>query len=132
LSGRTEHTDALCRLALLGIFPAVVAEDFRAFGAALTDFNCRSGELFAPVQGGPYASSRIASVIAWLRQQGAEGVGQSSWGPTIFAFVADLDRAAYLANQVSEQWACTAVVTQARNTGSCIQSQFTSEASGVV
>ncbi len=120
LSGRNQQTDALCRLALLGLVPALAAEDLPAFGAALTDFNRRSGELFAPVQGGPYASPRVAAVVAWLRAHGVAGVGQSSWGPTVFALLADADQAAFLASRVREQLNHHALVTNARNTGAAI------------
>src|SRR5262249_20423790 len=45
-------TDALCRLVLLGMLPALQARDLQAFGEALHDFNARVGEAFASVQGG--------------------------------------------------------------------------------
>ena len=79
----------LCRLVLLGMLPALAEHDLEAFGEALYDFNCRAGEPFAPVQGGVYAGPRIAEVVAFVRQQGVRGVGQSSWGPTVFAVTED-------------------------------------------
>ena len=33
-------------------------------------------------------------LVAWLRGRGVRGVGQSSWGPTIFALARDPDQAA--------------------------------------
>jgi beta-ribofuranosylaminobenzene 5'-phosphate synthase len=121
LRGRHQQTDALCRLALLGLVPALVARDYPAFGAALTDFNRRSGELFSPVQGGPYSSPRIAATIAWLQAQGVGGVGQSSWGPTVFAILPDADKADFLASKATEQFADNALVTSARNAGAEIR-----------
>ena len=88
LAGDAHHlqqTDALCRLVLLGLLPALAERDLLAFGEALYDFNCRVGELFAPWQGAVYSHPQTAEVIAWLRQQGIRGVGQSSWGPAVFA-----------------------------------------------
>ncbi len=85
--------NALRRLAETAIIPAVRAGDFEAFGDAIFEFNRRAGEPFAAVQGGPYASSAIAELIAELRQSGIRGVGQSSWGPTVFAIVPDSDTA---------------------------------------
>ena len=82
-----EVTDALCRLMLLGMLPALAERDLEAFGEAVYDFNRRVGEVFRPVQGGTYAHPRTAEVVAWLRQQGVRGVGQSSWGPAVFAAV---------------------------------------------
>jgi beta-ribofuranosylaminobenzene 5'-phosphate synthase len=99
-----ERTDALCRLVLLGMLPALVERDLPAFGEALFDFNARVGELFAAAQGGTYASPRLAEIVTWLRQQGVRGVGQSSWGPTLFAVVADDDEAARLASRLAARF----------------------------
>lgn len=88
LAGAEQHlqqTDALCRLVLLGMLPALVEHDLPAFGEALYDFNRRVGEMFAPWQLGIYSHPQTAELIAWLRQQGIRGVGQSSWGPAVFA-----------------------------------------------
>jgi beta-ribofuranosylaminobenzene 5'-phosphate synthase len=79
------RTEALARLALLGILPALIERDLPAFGAALYDFNRRAGEWFAAVQGGVYAHPRVAELATTLRQLGIRGVGQSSWGPALFA-----------------------------------------------
>lgn len=79
----------LCRLVLLGILPALAEADLAAFGEAVHEFNRRVGEAFAPVQGGTYSSPAVAETIHYLRRQDVHGVGQSSWGPGVFAFVAD-------------------------------------------
>jgi beta-ribofuranosylaminobenzene 5'-phosphate synthase len=93
--------DALCRLVLLGMLPALHEADLEAFGEALFDFNARSGELFAPVQGGAYVSA-AAAVVGWLRGAGVRGVGQSSWGPGVFAVIEDEDKGARLLGRVRE------------------------------
>src|SRR5581483_5142729 len=95
-----EATAVLCRLVLLGMLPALAEEDIDAFGEALFDFNARVGEAFAPVQGGTYAGRRAAEAVALVRRQGVRGVGQSSWGPAVFAVVADPDRADDLARRL--------------------------------
>jgi beta-RFAP synthase len=81
------RTEALTRLVLLGMLPALVTRDLDAFGEALYDFNRRVGEMYAPWQGGIYSHPRIAEIVGLLRKLGARGVGQSSWGPTVFAIV---------------------------------------------
>jgi beta-ribofuranosylaminobenzene 5'-phosphate synthase len=96
-------TDALCRLVLLGMLPALVEEDVDDFGEALHDFNARVGEAFAPIQGGTYAGRRVAEVVDFLRRQGVRGVGQSSWGPAVFAVVGDQERADDLARRLGRQ-----------------------------
>jgi len=85
--------DSLRKLAETVILPAAQAGDVNAFGDAVHEFNRRAGEPFAEQQGGPYASTEIAALIADLRKIGVHGVGQSSWGPTVFAVVADNDLA---------------------------------------
>jgi beta-RFAP synthase len=94
------RTEALCRLVLLGLLPALAERDLAAFGEALYDFNARVGEAFAAAQGGPYAGPAVAEAVAFLRRQGARGVGQSSWGPAVFAVVGDADQAQDLAGRV--------------------------------
>lgn len=86
LAGASQ-ADALCRLVLLGMLPALHERDLAVFGEALHEFNRRVGEMFAPLQGGIYASPQSADIIRWLRAQSIRGVGQSSWGPAVFAIV---------------------------------------------
>jgi beta-ribofuranosylaminobenzene 5'-phosphate synthase len=112
--------EARCRLVLLGMLPALAERDLPAFGEALYDFNLRSGEAFAAIQGGIYAGPRVAELVAFLRGQGVRGVGQSSWGPAVFAVVGDEDRATRLALQVQQQFALAdraVFVTRANSTG---------------
>src|SRR5262249_6292501 len=92
------HSDALCRLVLLGMLPALREQDCRAFGEALYEFNARVGDIFAPVQGGRYAHAAVKDLVSRLRRENVAGVGQSSWGPTVFAVIDDDDRAAHIAN----------------------------------
>jgi beta-ribofuranosylaminobenzene 5'-phosphate synthase len=114
------QTEALCRVVLLGLLPALVERDLAAFGECLYDFNARSGELFAAVQGGVYATPAVAEMVAYVRALGVRGVGQSSWGPTVFAVVENEERAADLARRVRERFDLDAVqtmVTRACNRG---------------
>lgn len=80
-------TDELCRLVLLGLLPALAERDLPVFGEALYELNRKVGELFSSVQGGVYSHPLTAEIVAYLRQNGVAGVGQSSWGPTTFAIV---------------------------------------------
>jgi beta-ribofuranosylaminobenzene 5'-phosphate synthase len=81
------RTEALTRLVLLGMLPALVTRDLEAFGESVYDFNRRVGEMYAPWQGGTYSHPQITEIVRLLRKLGARGVGQSSWGPTVFAIV---------------------------------------------
>jgi beta-ribofuranosylaminobenzene 5'-phosphate synthase len=88
------ETDAMCRIVLTGLLPALAAADLNAFAEALYELNARAGDAFAPVQGGRYGSPEVTQCIAKLRAADVRGVGQSSWGPTVFAIVhrGDADR----------------------------------------
>ena len=79
-------TDRLCRAVLLGIMPAVIERDLEAFGRSLTELQEQVGLCFAPAQGGPLATPHSTDIVAFLRESGLHGVGQSSWGPTLYGF----------------------------------------------
>jgi beta-ribofuranosylaminobenzene 5'-phosphate synthase len=81
-----DAVDALCRLVLIDILPAVLEHDLEAFGAGLGELQERVGAAFARVQGGIYATPQAALIVNELKSLGFVGTGQSSWGPTIYAF----------------------------------------------
>jgi beta-RFAP synthase len=97
-------TDALCRLVLLGMLPALIERDWESFSEAVHDYNARVGSTFAPVQGGIYASPGLADLVAFVRRQGIRGVGQSSWGPTAFAITKDEDQAKHLVRCIRREF----------------------------
>ena len=84
-----EVVGEICRLVLLSALPALAEGHLPRFAAAITAIQERVGDHFAPAQGGRFASPRVARALAALRRLGAPGVGQSSWGPTGFAFARD-------------------------------------------
>jgi len=75
----------LCSLVYLEILPALAGRRFRPFGEALHEFNRLAGEWFHGVQGGVYAGTQVAELIAYLSTLGPLGVAQSSWGPGVCA-----------------------------------------------
>jgi beta-RFAP synthase len=82
-------TDAahLCRLVLMKALPAAAEGDLASFGSAIKELQTRLGDYFAPAQGGErFSSPDVAAVLHHLDTERAFGVGQSSWGPTGFAF----------------------------------------------
>ncbi len=84
----------ICRLVLIKALPALAEADLEAFGGAIERMQDIVGAYFGPAQGGaPYTSAAVAQMLAALRRHGAKGVGQSSWGPTGFAFAANEDEA---------------------------------------
>jgi beta-RFAP synthase len=67
------------------MIPAVESDHCADFGESVYKFGRLAGECFASVQGGPFASPMIAHQVNAIRRFGVAGVGQSSWGPTVFA-----------------------------------------------
>ncbi len=84
----------LSRQVLARILPGLIENDINEFGLGVREIQQRVGDYFAPAQGGRYTSTAVAEVIEYLIQQQIQGVGQSSWGPTGFAFF-DSDTAAH-------------------------------------
>jgi beta-ribofuranosylaminobenzene 5'-phosphate synthase len=123
VSAPAATADALSRLVLLGMLPALAEEDLDAFGESLFDFNARAGEAFAPCQGGIYASPAAAELVAFIRASGVRGVGQSSWGPTVFAVVGGQDEAEELARMLRPRLgdARDVLVTRAARGGATIE-----------
>lgn len=88
-----EQTGQLAQLTLMNILPGLAEANFALFGSAITRFQSIIGDYFAPVQGGRYASHRVARWLDWFAAQGAICYGQSSWGPTGFVIVSCADEA---------------------------------------
>jgi beta-ribofuranosylaminobenzene 5'-phosphate synthase len=81
------ESEALRRRITEGALPALAKDDFETFCDEIGHLQSRMGSYYAPVQGGAYASPRVSAVLNWLRGKDLTGFGQSSWGPTGFAFV---------------------------------------------
>ncbi|MBI4381886.1 MAG: hypothetical protein HY574_11940 [candidate division NC10 bacterium] len=85
LSARhTGGTGRLSRTILMQMLPALVERDPSAFGQSLTTIQRIVGRWFRPVQLGTFASPLGARIARAMVRGGALGVGQSSWGPTVY------------------------------------------------
>jgi beta-ribofuranosylaminobenzene 5'-phosphate synthase len=83
----TEVVGKICRLIMMQLLPSLIDRDIHNFGDALTKIQVTVGKYFADVQGGIFSSSIAASGINFMKDNGACGVGQSSWGPTVYGLV---------------------------------------------
>lgn len=63
------------------------------FGELLDQYMILAAELFEKMQGGMYRSKSVEDTVRFAKSLGLHGVGQSSWGPTVFGFVEGEDRA---------------------------------------
>lgn len=87
-------TEALCREALLQLVPAAIEGRFEDFSESLFQFGRLAGNCFAALQGGPYGGEQVTQLVERCRTLGVRGVGQTSWGPTVFALLPDENAAA--------------------------------------
>jgi beta-RFAP synthase len=97
-----EVTDSLWREVYDEMIPALRAGECARFGEALYRYGVIAGNCFAPAQGGPFASQSLADAVAAIRGLGIAGVGQSSWGPTVFAVVESESQAIGLLERLRE------------------------------
>jgi len=86
LPGTTQNqADQLESILKNDILPSVLRQDFPTFANAVTQYGYQSGMYYSPVMGGAYASPAATAIVDRIRKLGPFAVGQSSWGPTIFA-----------------------------------------------
>lgn len=94
----------VAQVVLMELLPAVATGDLDAFGLAAERVEGATGEAFSDAQGGSrYAHDRVAAAVELLRELGAAGTGQSSWGPTVYGFVDGEDEGRRLEEAVADR-----------------------------
>ena len=115
----------ICRLVLIKALPALAEHDIGSFGDAIARLQEIAGDFFAPAQGGaPYASAAVGRVMEELRRHGARGIGQSSWGPTGFAFAPGASEARRLCDRTREKaaaWGIDMAICKGVNHGALVE-----------
>ena len=97
----------LCRLVLMKALPALAECDIAGFGSAIKEMQVLLGDYFAAIQGGSrFSSPDVAAALAALEDEGAYGIGQSSWGPTGFAFAPSAEEANRLVESIYRHPRC--------------------------
>lgn len=116
------------------LLPALQRSDLLALGACMQELQAYNGDYFAPIQGGRYASSDVEMALAWLHNNGAPCVGQSSWGPTGFAILENQQQAENLQTQAQLAFAdnpnISFKIVRGKNTGASISAIDVSEVNG--
>ena len=79
----------LLKYVFLGVIPGILREDFDMFTYSLEKLDESIGKYYGTVQGGRFLSKYGEDVADALKDVGGRGIGQSSWGPTIYAFFKD-------------------------------------------
>lgn len=111
----------LCRIALMRLLPGLLETDLDAFGDGLTEVQEIVGSYFAAAQGGSaWSSPAVGRIARRMGEMGAKGIGQSSWGPTGFAFTASETAAARLYSSLVEEAKASGLeilIVRGRNAG---------------
>ena len=94
------EVERIAHIVLMALLPALADDDLATFGSALTEIQAITGRWFAAVQGGIFAPGPSEELIRRMREWGAPGVGQSSWGPAVYGIVEGEDAGRRLTERV--------------------------------
>lgn len=111
-------------LTLMKLIPGIIDKDIVEFGEALSSIQVLVGKAFSKYQGGIFRSGVVSKLIEELKGAGGLGVGQSSWGPTVYAFTdGDVDSLCRAAGRCLHDHGVggSIIVTKARNRGADIK-----------
>jgi beta-ribofuranosylaminobenzene 5'-phosphate synthase len=106
------------------LIPAVVERNAAAFGKALTELQVTVGRIYQPVQEEIF-NPASQWLIPILNRSGALGIGQSSWGPTVYAFTDSPAAAEQIAGMIRAEARDRAEITivAADNVGARIETE---------
>lgn len=99
-----ETTGTLIREAREHLLPAAVTGEFDDFADSLYRYCHLAGSFYAQLQGGPYNGPILTGLVERIRGGGHAGIGQSSWGPTLFVAHRDQASAQSLAASLRRDW----------------------------
>ena len=104
------------------MMPALKRGSLEQFNNAVQEFGATVGRQFSEFQHGVYATPIAEKIVEALNQKGIGGVGQSSWGPTLFAFYdeADEEKVLKAARSIEEIQQCTVQTAQPKNDGATL------------
>jgi len=119
-----ERTRQLLAIVRERLLPAIERADCLEFGQAVYDYGRLAGECFAPWQGGPFNGPLLMALVEKIRGWGYAGVGQSSWGPTLFVILESEAEAQALSRRLRaepEGLSLNLTVTRPANAGARVQ-----------
>jgi beta-RFAP synthase len=96
--------EEMVRLVRDQIVPAILGQDYDCFASALYSFGRTSGMFFREIQGGPYNGPEVAGMVAQIRETGVQAVGQTSWGPSVYAILDHEERANDLVQRLTKKF----------------------------
>ena len=116
---------ALFSVVLMKMYPSLIKQNFNEFSKCITEMQNYMGKYFNKMQGGKYSSAIISKIINFLKKEKTLGYGQTSWGPTGFAFFSNNDKAKKIKNALEKKFAnCNDlefIICSGKNTGANIK-----------
>ena len=116
---------SLHHLALNKIYPSILKKNFKEFSKSITEMQNYMGKYFYSMQGGNFSDNLVSKVINFLKKEKILGYGQTSWGPTGFAFLADNKKAKKIKYKLEKKFAnCNDlkfIICSGKNTGANIK-----------
>lgn len=104
ISVPAEKTETLVREVREHLVPAAATADFTTFANSLFRYCALAGSFYSQHQGGAYNGPVLTALVERICTWGCKGVGQSSWGPTLFVVQPDVHSASQLADRLRSQW----------------------------
>jgi beta-ribofuranosylaminobenzene 5'-phosphate synthase len=95
----------LCYLLLMKGLPALAENDLVNFGDVISELQKSVGYHFSSAQGGLFTSPEVAEAMHWLECQNAVAIGQTSWGPTGFCALPNINVAEQIITEARAQFA---------------------------
>jgi len=93
----------LYKLVFIYMIPSILRGDIEVFGKALTKLQLIVGEYFSKYQGSIFCCEEVELIVNMLLRYGVRGVGQSSWGPTVYGLVEGHGKAKEIAVRVFKE-----------------------------
>ncbi|MEO8272045.1 MAG: hypothetical protein ABI557_20210, partial [Aureliella sp.] len=97
------HRRQMLALAQRATSLAVNHDRFVQFTDCLDQYMQLGSQLFSRYQGGMYNGADVTEAVQMAQAVGLRGVGQSSWGPTVFGFAASQACAEHYVEQLLYQ-----------------------------
>ncbi len=100
-----ETTEQLQREVREVMVPALAECHFERFSQSVFQYGRLAGLCFKERQGGSYNGPLLTEIVDTIRSWGVQGVGQSSWGPTLFSLLPSQADADSLADRLAQRYA---------------------------
>lgn len=107
-----KHRERMVAMVKDQIAPAIAARNYDDFAEVLFEYGRSSGSAYASIQGGDFHSPPIENLVYRVREFGVPAVGQSSWGPCVFAITRNDDVANSLSSYLADEFGDSLNITK--------------------